>query len=80
MAHNNTESQSMRLFRPFIPSLAMLLMASSAAGAQAVLIDKSEIRFIFPADGRQCRRPLPQVEGQRRFPAKDLAKSRASSR
>ena len=36
----------MRLFRPFVPSLAMLLMASSGAGAQGVLIDKSEIRFV----------------------------------
>ena len=36
----------MRLFRPFIPSLAMLLLASSGAGAQGVLIDKSEIRFV----------------------------------
>lgn len=36
----------MRLFRPFVPSLAMLLLASSSAGAQGVLIDKSEIRFV----------------------------------
>lgn len=36
----------MRMLRPFIPSLAMLLLASSGASAQGVLIDRSEIRFV----------------------------------
>lgn len=36
----------MRILRPFIPSLAMLLLATSGATAQGVLIDRSEIRFV----------------------------------
>src|SRR5207247_3973864 len=36
----------MVLLRSFIPSLGMLLLAAGQAGAQGVLIDKSEIRFI----------------------------------
>jgi polyisoprenoid-binding protein YceI len=35
----------MRL-RSFIPSLGMMLLASGQAGADGVLIDKSEIRFV----------------------------------
>jgi len=35
----------MVLLRSFIPSLGMLLLAAGQAGAQGVLIDKSEIRF-----------------------------------
>ena len=36
----------MRMLRPFVPSLAMLLLATSGAAAQGVLIDRSEIRFV----------------------------------
>ena len=66
----------MRL-RSFIPSLGMLLLAAGQAGAQGVLIDKSEIRFISKQMG-------VNVEGRfRRWKAnivlnpKDLAHSKA---
>ena len=36
----------MRMLRSFIPSLAMLLLAAGQSGAQGLLIDKSEIRFV----------------------------------
>jgi polyisoprenoid-binding protein YceI len=67
----------MRLFRPFIPSLAMMLMASSAAGAQAVLIDKSEIRFISRQMGVNVEGRFRKWKANVDFRPKDLAKSRA---
>lgn len=36
----------MVILRSFIPTLGMLLLAASQAGAQGVLIDRSEIRFL----------------------------------
>ena len=36
----------MVLLRSFIPTLGMLLLAAGQAGAQGVLIDRSEIRFV----------------------------------
>ncbi len=36
----------MVLLRSFIPTLGMLLLAAGQAGAQGVLIDRSEIRFL----------------------------------
>lgn len=66
----------MRL-RSFIPSLGMLLLAAGQAGAQGVLIDKSEIRFI-------CKQMGVTVEGRFRrwkanivFMVRDLAHSKA---
>ena len=67
----------MRLFGPFIPSLAMLLMASSAAGAQAVLIDKSEIRFISRQMGVNVEGRFRKWKANVDFRPKDLAKPRA---
>lgn len=67
----------MRLFRPFIPSLAMMLMASSAAGAQAVLIDKSEIRFISRQMGVNVEGRFRKWKANVDFRPKDLAKSKA---
>jgi len=67
----------MRLFRPFIPSLAMMLMASSAAGAQAVLIDKSEIRFVSRQMGVNVEGRFRKWKANVDFRPKDLAKSRA---
>jgi polyisoprenoid-binding protein YceI len=67
----------MRLFRPFIPSLAMLLMASSAAGAQAVLIDKSEIRFISRQMGVNVEGRFRKWKANVDFRPNDLAKSKA---
>ena len=67
----------MRLFRPFIPSLAMMLMASSAAGAQAVLIDKSEIRFVSRQMGVNVEGRFRKWKANVDFRPKDLANSRA---
>ena len=67
----------MRLFRPFIPSLAMMLMASSAAGAQAVLIDKSEIRFISRQMGVNVEGRFRKWKANVDFRPKDLGRSRA---
>ena len=67
----------MMRFRSFIPSLGMMLLAAGQAGAQGVLIDKSEIRFI-------TRRMGATVEGRFRrwkanivFVPKDLRRSKA---
>ena len=67
----------MVLLRSFVPSLAMMLLAAGQAGAQGVLIDKSEIRFA-------CKQMGVNVEGRFRkwkanivFSPKDLAKSKA---
>jgi polyisoprenoid-binding protein YceI len=68
----------MRLFRPFIPSLAMLLLASSGAGAQGVLIDKSEIRFISRQMGVNVEGRFRKWKANVDFRPKDLGKSRAA--
>jgi len=64
-------------FRSFIPSLGMMLLAAGQAGAQGVLIDKSEIRF-------QSKQMGANVEGRFRrwkanivFIPKDLGRSKA---
>jgi polyisoprenoid-binding protein YceI len=67
----------MRLFHPFIPSLAMLLLASSGAGAQAVLIDKSEIRFISRQMGVNIEGRFRKWKANVDFRPKDLRKSKA---
>jgi polyisoprenoid-binding protein YceI len=67
----------MRLFRPFIPSLAMLLMASSSAGAQGVLIDKSEIRFISRQMGANVEGRFRRWKANVDFRPKELDKSKA---
>jgi polyisoprenoid-binding protein YceI len=67
----------MMRFRSFIPSLGMMLLAAGQAGAQGVLIDKSEIRF-------QSKQMGANVEGRFRrwkanivFIPKDLGRSKA---
>jgi polyisoprenoid-binding protein YceI len=67
----------MRLFRPFIPSLAMMLLASSSAGAQGVLIDKSEIRFVSRQMGVNVEGRFRKWKANVDFRPKDLAKSKA---
>jgi len=67
----------MHLFRPFIPSLAMLLMASSGAGAQGVLIDKSEIRFVSRQMGVNVEGRFRKWKANVDFRPKDLGKSKA---
>ena len=61
-------STPMRL-RSFIPSLGMMLLAAGQAGAEGVLIDKSEIRFVSKQMGINVEGTLPPVEGQYRFHA-----------
>ncbi len=67
----------MRLFRPFVPSLAMLLLASSSASAQSVLIDKSEIRFISRQMGVNVEGRFRKWKANVDFRPKDLGHSRA---
>ena len=67
----------MRLFRPFIPSLAMLLLSSSGAGAQGVLIDKSEIRFVSRQMGVNVEGRFRKWKANVDFRPKELAKSKA---
>jgi polyisoprenoid-binding protein YceI len=67
----------MRLFRPFVPSLAMLLMASSGAGAQGVLIDKSEVRFISKQLGVNVEGRFRKWKANVDFRPKDLGRSKA---
>ncbi len=48
---------------------ALTFLAAGIALADSVVVDKSEIGFTIEADGRQVRRPLPEMEGRRRLPA-----------
>jgi polyisoprenoid-binding protein YceI len=67
----------MRLFRPFVPSLAMLLLASSSASAQGVLIDRSEIRFISKQMGVNVEGRFRKWKANVDFRPKDLGHSKA---
>jgi polyisoprenoid-binding protein YceI len=67
----------MRLFRPFIPSLAMLLLASSGAGAQGVLIDRSEIRFVSKQMGASVEGRFRKWKANVDFRPQDLNRSKA---
>lgn len=67
----------MRLFRPFVPSLAMLLLASSSASAQSVLIDKSEIRFVSKQMGVNVEGRFRKWKANVDFRPKDLGHSKA---
>ena len=66
----------MRL-RPFIPSLAMLLLAAVRAGAQGVLIDKSEIRFVSRQMGVNVEGRFRNWKANVDFRPGDLAHSKA---
>jgi polyisoprenoid-binding protein YceI len=67
----------MRLFRPFVPSLAMLLLASSGASAQSVLIDRSEIRFISRQMGVNVEGRFRRWKANVDWKPRDLATSKA---
>jgi len=74
---NSNKGLNMMRLRSFIPPLGMMLLAAGEAGAQAALIEKSEIRF-------GCRKMRFNLEGRFRkwkanvvFLPKDLAHSRA---
>ena len=67
----------MRLLRPFVPSLAMLLLATSGASAQSVLIDKSEIRFVSRQMGVNVEGRFRKWKANVDWKPQDLAHSRA---
>jgi polyisoprenoid-binding protein YceI len=68
----------MQPFRTFIPPLAAMLMAASGgAGAQGVLIDKSEIRFVSKQLGAAVEGRFRKWKANVDFRPKDLAQSRA---
>jgi len=64
------------LFRLFLPSLGLLL-AAGQAGAQGLLIDKSEIRFVSKQLGVNVEGRFRKWNGNVVFLPKDLAKSKA---
>ena len=64
-------------FRSFIPSLGMMLLAAGQAGAQGVLIDKSEIRFITRQMGANVEGRFRRWKANIVFVPKDLGRSKA---
>jgi polyisoprenoid-binding protein YceI len=64
-------------FRSFIPSLGMMLLAAGQAGAQGVLIDKSEIRFITRQMGANVDGRFRRWKANIVFVPKDLGRSKA---
>lgn len=67
----------MMRFRSFIPSLGMMLLAAGQAGAQGVLIDKSEIRFISKQMGANIEGRFRRWKANIVFVPKDLGRSKA---
>ena len=64
-------------FRSFIPPLGMMLLAAGQAGAQGVLIDKSEIRFISRQMGVNVEGRFRRWKANIVFVPKDLGRSKA---
>jgi len=67
----------MVLLRSFIPTLGMLLLAAGQAGAQGVLIDRSEIRFMSRQMGVNVEGRFRRWKANIVFLPKDLAASKA---
>ena len=67
----------MMRFRSFIPSLGMMLLAAGQAGAQGVLIDKSEIRFITRQLGANVDGRFRRWKANIVFVPKNLGRSKA---
>jgi len=67
----------MMLLRSFIPPLGMMLLAAGQAGAQGVLIEKSEIRFAFRKMGVGLAGRFRRWKANIVFLPKDLAHSKA---
>lgn len=67
----------MMRFRSFIPSLGMMLLAAGQAGAQGVLIEKSEIRFISKQMGANVEGRFRRWKANIVFVPKDLGRSKA---
>ena len=64
-------------FRSFIPSLGMMLLAAGQAGAEGVLIDKSEIRFVSKQMGINVEGSFRRWKANIVFLPGDLAHSKA---
>jgi len=67
----------MVLLRSFIPTLGVLLLAAGQAGAQGVLIDRSEIRFMSKQMGVNVEGRFRRWKANIVFLSKDLAASKA---
>ena len=67
----------MVLLRSFIPSLGVLLLAAGQAGAQGLLIDKSEIRFVSKQMGKNVEGRFRKWKANVDFRPKDLPGSSA---
>jgi polyisoprenoid-binding protein YceI len=68
---------TMALLRSFVPPLGALLLAASQAGAQGVLIDKSEIRFVSKQMGVNVEGRFRRWKANIAFLPKDLSRSKA---
>ena len=69
----------MKMLHSFVPSLAVMLMAASGgAGAQGVLIDRSEIRFVAKQAGGSVEGRFRKWKANVDFRPKDLANSKAA--
>jgi len=67
----------MVLLRSFVPTLGALLLAAGQAGAQGVLIDKSEIRFVSKQMGVNVEGRFRKWKANIVFLPKDLGHSKA---
>ena len=67
----------MRILRPLMPSLALLLLAAAGAAAQGVLVDRSEIRFVSKQMGVAVEGRFRAWKASVDFRPHDLAHSRA---
>ena len=68
----------MKILHPFIPPLAVMLMAASAgASAQGVLVDRSEIRFMAKQTGGSVEGRFRKWKANVDFRPKDPEKSKA---
>jgi len=67
----------MKTLRPFVPSLAAMLLAAGGASAQNVLIDKSEIRFVSRQGGGHIDGRFRKWRANVDFRPKEIAKSKA---
>ena len=69
----------MKMLHSFVPSLAVMLMAAAGgAGAQGVLIDRSEIRFVAKQAGGGVEGRFRRWKANVDFRPRDLPKSRAA--
>jgi polyisoprenoid-binding protein YceI len=65
------------LFRPLIASLGMVVLTAGQAGAQGVLIDKSEIRFVSKQMGVNVEGSFRKWKANIVFLPDNLARSKA---